>query len=73
MCGSPRSCRSCRRLRSWRSEKRYKPGSFLTEKSAFLHACSLPFAGNFLDYFARLRLLISVSNLGPSLLISDRV
>jgi hypothetical protein len=48
-------------------------GIFRTEKSAVLRACSLSFAGHFLDHFARLRLPISMASLGPSLLISDRV
>jgi hypothetical protein len=48
-------------------------GSFRTGKSAALQACSLSFAGHFLDHFARLRLPFSMASLGPSLLIIDRV
>jgi len=47
--------------------------SFPTGKTGLLQRQSLPFAGHFLDYFARLRRPISVPNLRPSLLISDRV
>ena len=46
---------------------------FRTKNSAFPKACSLSFAGHFLDHFARLRLPNPVASLGPSLLISDRV